>query len=186
METLIEQIALATTCLEKEVTNRRLQAILEMHPADIGEMLGEMADKKRLLKKNYKGRWTTYTLNTSSEDDELPLFAFGSLQSQGDNSGVEGVKATILETGRRGEVSDQVSDQVRKLVEILQGEMSLVELLEKFGMNNRSYFRKHYLGKAMAGGYVEATLPASPRSPTQKYRLTEKGRTYLEAIKNHE
>ena len=31
----------------------------------------------------------------------------------------------------------------------------------------------------LAAGFIEMTQPSSPRSPTQKYRLTEKGRAWL-------
>ena len=124
-----EQIALATTCLENEVTNRRLQAILEMHPADIGEMLGEMADKKRLLKKNYKGRWTTYTLNTSS-DDELPLFAFSRQQNQ-DKQGEVTAKQGEVNEGTQG-LSTSQPDGLTSQPEFKDIPASLLERLKVF------------------------------------------------------
>ncbi|WP_432443524.1 Fic family protein [Pseudomonas batumici] len=49
-------------------------------------------------------------------------------------------------------------------------EMSRLEL------NHRASFRSTYLGPALVSGCVEMTDPDSPRSPAQKYRLTEKGR----------
>ncbi|MCQ2402514.1 MAG: hypothetical protein MJ202_02150 [Lentisphaeria bacterium] len=152
-----------------------------MHPADIGEMLGEMADKKRLLKKNYKGRWTTYTLNTSSEDDELPLFAFSRQQNQDKQGEV---------TDKQGEVTDkqgEVSLNVKKLLKVLIFiEHSTAELCIALKIKKAETIRTNYLQRAIALELVEPTQPDSPRSPTQKYRLTEKGRAYLEAMKNHE
>ena len=41
------------------------------------------------------------------------------------------------------------------------------------------HFRRAYLAPAMALGLVEMTLPESPRSTKQRYRLTAKGQQCL-------
>ncbi len=46
--------------------------------------------------------------------------------------------------------------------------------------SHRPTFLYDYPRPAIQAGFVEMTQPDSPRSPTQKYRLTEKGRRYLE------
>jgi len=38
------------------------------------------------------------------------------------------------------------------------------------------------LQPALSGRLIEMTQPESPRSPTQKYRLTEQGRNFLERM----
>lgn len=74
------------------------------------------------------------------------------------------------------QVSDQVSDQVARLLQAIHTrEMSGADLLKALGLTHRSTFRKNYLNPAIKGGWVERTQPESPRSPTQRYRLTEKG-----------
>lgn len=57
-----EQIILGTAFLEKSVSNQRLQQMLELHPTDIGKILSGLVEKEMLLS-NWKGRWTTYTIN---------------------------------------------------------------------------------------------------------------------------
>lgn len=57
-----EQIILGTAFLEKSVSNQRLQQLLELHPTDIGKILSGLVEKEMLLS-NWKGRWTTYTIN---------------------------------------------------------------------------------------------------------------------------
>ena len=47
--------------------------------------------------------------------------------------------------------------------------------------DGRRNFLEKYLSPAMEAGLVEMTQPDSPRSPTQKYRLTEVGIKALEA-----
>lgn len=57
-----EQIILATAQLEKEVTNARLQSMLDLHSTEVGKLLTELVDKQMLIAK-WKGRWTTYSIN---------------------------------------------------------------------------------------------------------------------------
>ncbi|MGY2200102.1 Fic family protein [Pseudomonas gingeri] len=76
------------------------------------------------------------------------------------------------------QVTDQVTDQVARLLAVLEGTpgMRSSELMSRLQLTHRPSFRSAYLGPALASEWVEMTDPASPRSPAQKYRLTEKGR----------
>lgn len=56
-------------------------------------------------------------------------------------------------------------------------------LMKNLGMSHRGTFRKNYLDPALELGLVEMTQPDSPRSPTQRYRLTPAGRGALAGIK---
>ena len=72
---------------------------------------------------------------------------------------------------------DQVNDQVRRLLEVLgQEEKSAAVLMAGLGLRHAPTFRKNYLSPALGAGLVERTRPDAPRSPLQKYTLTEKGR----------
>lgn len=46
-------------------------------------------------------------------------------------------------------------------------------------ITHREHFRKSYLWPLVGAGWLERTLPDKPTSPSQKYRLTGKGRTWL-------
>ena len=160
--------------------------ILNLHPADIGELLGTMADKKKLLKKNYKGRWTTYTLNFDARLEDLPLFA----QAQRDTLTVTPTDSNPLQgeaEGRQGKVTDKVTDKVKLLLKILaeKGELGAQDLLVGFNLSQIVNLHERYIRPALKTGLIERTQPDSPRSPTQKYRLTTKGRAYLEAMKGN-
>jgi predicted HTH transcriptional regulator len=74
------------------------------------------------------------------------------------------------------QVTQQVAQQVRRLLGGLKGEMSRSELMHSVNLKDRVSFSKNYLEPAFSDGLIEMTQPDSPRSPTQKYRLTEKGR----------
>lgn len=46
-------------------------------------------------------------------------------------------------------------------------------------MSHRQTFRENYLDRALEAGLIERTIPDKPRSPMQRYRLTDKGREVL-------
>jgi len=65
--------------------------------------------------------------------------------------------------------------QVKKLVMVLQEEMSRKELMDLLRLTGRSNFDKLYLQPALERKMVEMTLPEKPNSRLQKYRLTSLG-----------
>ena len=69
----------------------------------------------------------------------------------------------------------RLSRAVKKLLQALDGEMSRTAAMKAVGIKNRPTFLEFYLAPALKLGLVEMTQPDSPRSPTQKYRLTPKG-----------
>ena len=81
-------------------------------------------------------------------------------------------------------VTVPVSDQVKELVKVLNGEMSRKKLMDIMGLKNKAHFKTNYLQKALESGVIELTQPDSPNSPTQKYRLTEKGKLLPNKYRN--
>ena len=73
-------------------------------------------------------------------------------------------------------VTPHVTPHVERLVAALQGEMSRAELMDTLGLTDRRHFARTYLQSGLEAGLVEMTLPDSPRSRMQKYRLTALGR----------
>ncbi len=48
------------------------------------------------------------------------------------------------------------------------------------GLSDRKSFRERYLKPALTDSLIEMTIPDKPNSRLQKYRLTDKGRQWLE------
>ena len=71
------------------------------------------------------------------------------------------------------------------ILRYLDDEKGFSELLNAVQRTNRTKFRKKILLPLLLQGYIEATQPNSPNSPTQKYRLTAKGQAFLKE-QNHE
>jgi Fic family protein len=67
--------------------------------------------------------------------------------------------------------SDHVSDQVKRLLDVLGSKtLSALELMELLELKHRPSFRKNYLHPALEAGLIEMTLPQTPNTRGQKYR----------------
>ena len=90
-----------------------------------------------------------------------------------------------LVTSSREQVGEQVANAlpkgVARLLKVLKGEMSVLDMMMALKLGGRRNFLEKYLSPAIELGLVEMTQPNSPRSPTQKYRLTAKGERCLHA-----
>lgn len=173
---------------------------------DVVEVLTDSADVKQYIKKMRKrdpeleAKWgtictplecrqrmasiTTRICNEtkaleSYREDRKPVFKSSSSQFMTiiysmEYETVDTSKHTSKDTSRI-----QVSELVLKLLLVLKGEMSVREMMEKLELKNRSSFLLNYLNPALENGLVIMTQPNSPKSPTQKYYLTEMGKALL-------
>ena len=55
-----------------------------------------------------------------------------------------------------------------------KNESSAIELMEILNRTNKSKFKSVIINPLIENGYFELTNPDKPKSPTQKYRLTNK------------
>ena len=77
----------------------------------------------------------------------------------------------------------EVTPEVKRMLEILQRDMSRAEVMAALGLHDEKHFRQSYQRAASAKGLIEMTLPDKPNSRLQKYRLTAKGRALLTSNK---
>ena len=61
-----------------------------------------------------------------------------------------------------------------KILKNCKGESSANELMTILKRSNKSKFKIAIINPLIKNGYLELTIPESPRSPIQKYRLTNK------------
>lgn len=61
--------------------------------------------------------------------------------------------------------------------------MSREALQAVLALQDRKSFRERYLKPALADGVIEMSLPGKPNSRLQQYRLTDKGRQWLQQRK---
>ena len=82
---------------------------------------------------------------------------------------------TILEAIQTPQVAPQVAPQVRRLLSVLEGEMSRQEIQQSLGLKDRKSLRQRYLLPALQDSYIEMTHPDTPTARNQKYRRTPRG-----------
>jgi Fic family protein len=93
---------------------------------------------------------------------------------------VEFMLQALLNAIQQATATDQVTDQVARIIEALAtGELGSAALMKALDLTHKPTFRENYLDPAMEGGWIVRTQPDSPRSPTQRYRLTEKSRRWM-------
>ena len=80
------------------------------------------------------------------------------------------------------EVTPEVTPEVMRILGIMTGEMSRKEMQIKLSLKDDEYFRKSYLKPALQADIIEMTIPDSPRSSKQKYRMTTYGKMIIKTI----
>lgn len=78
------------------------------------------------------------------------------------------------------QVAPQVTPQVERLLMALAGEMPRAEIQRALGLQDRKSFHERYLSPALEEDLIEMTIPEKANSRLQKYRLSDKGRQWLE------
>jgi hypothetical protein len=59
-----------------------------------------------------------------------------------------------------------------KILKSCKNESSSIELMEILNRTNKSKFKNAIINPLIENGFFELTNPDKPKSPTQKYRLT--------------
>jgi len=80
-------------------------------------------------------------------------------------------------------VDQKKTEQVKRLIiAVSSGKWTNREIMQKISITHRPTFVYNYLQPSLDLNFIEMTQPNSPKSPTQKYRLTEKGKQLLNKI----
>jgi ATP-dependent DNA helicase RecG len=78
------------------------------------------------------------------------------------------------------EVTGEVTMEVARLLPFCLQPESRRVLQEKLKLRNADHFRKAYILPSIEDGWIEMTIPDKPQSRLQKYRLTAKGKAWLD------
>lgn len=158
-----QQIILCTAFVEKQVSNSRLQPLLETHSIDVAKDLKMLVDNHFLIRNN-NGRWTTYEINST--------YVKGPSRDQvGTKSG--------LSWDQVGTKSGPSWIQVKKVLQYCLVERTLLEIMGEMQLTSRNKFRKNFVLPLLNLDLLERTVPDKPNSSNQKYRITAKGKEML-------
>ena len=93
---------------------------------------------------------------------------------------------TLLLRNREGstepdmELNTEVSTEVKRLINLLNNEISRQEIQNKLKIKTAEYIRKKYIVPALKQNFIEMVFLSNPNQPNQKYRLTPKGKALQE------
>ncbi len=77
------------------------------------------------------------------------------------------------------QATEQAQSPVERLILIINGAMTMKEMMKKLNLKHRPTFLYEYLKPAIENELMEMTIPDKPNSPKQKYVITEKGRSFF-------
>lgn len=73
---------------------------------------------------------------------------------------------------------------IKRIILVMTGEYSREKIQDLLGLRDRKSFSENYLTPAIKEGYIEMTIPKTPTSPNQRYRLTPKGKASVQKLKS--
>lgn len=116
----------------------------------------------------------------------LPFYAPGAdAPSFMDDDLFSVVVPLVAKAGQVGEqvseqVDEQVGEQVEKLLDFCMTERSKTEILSHLGLAQVYLNYKRHILSCLQKGWIERTIPNKPNSRLQKYRVTTRGKKFLE------
>ena len=193
-------LALALAYTEEEISNERLQYALEMHKADISQMLGKMC-KQQFLESSGRGRGTTYHVygievppvrnmdtsksNISKDKSNIDTSKSNILENKGNMDTLKGdsmdTSKSNMDTSKSNMDTSKSNfthpkryskEQLKKLLMgICQEWMTAEEIAISLGRDTK-YVKNFVLPKMT--DIIEKMYENIPNHPRQKYRAKQK------------
>lgn len=158
---------LQLACIDGIVSNESLRYSLDLHKAEIADILRDMCKKGLLVSKGY-GRGMTYHLPekvASSEAERLQAQS-GKVAS----SEAERLQAQSGKDASSGRTRMSFSALSEMICEIAKDTWVTQEELTRTTGKQKAYLRNRILPRMLANGLLEMLYPNSPTHPKQQYR----------------
>lgn len=181
---------LALVCDEGDVTNERLRYVLNMHKAEISELLKLMVQKELLEAYGY-GRGMHYRLPAknmnvfgidgaapdSSTESQGTIYRDNSASSDANSASSEANSASNSASSEANSASSgkkRLSKEELKslIISICADWVSIEDIVERSG-KSASYIRNGVIPLLLAEKSIVMMFPGTPRNPKQKYRVKE-------------
>ena len=91
-----------------------------------------------------------------------------------------------IRAGITPEVTPEVTPELARMLSVMTGEMSRAEIMAALGLRDEKHFRENYQQYGINEGLIEMTLPDTPRSRKQRYRLTDLGKALRVSTKGQD
>ena len=152
-------LTLATCCSEKEITNYRLQLVIDKHSADIIKLLKELCDKQYLISSGV-GRGTHYKLNKSYLTDNKQINS---------NNVASNVASNVARSSHKKTKRLSTQELQNKILQACPDFETLENIAQKVNKGIH-YLKNHVIPKMTEQQLLERKYPNSPKHPRQQYR----------------
>ncbi|MCM1078071.1 MAG: putative DNA binding domain-containing protein [Bacteroidales bacterium] len=178
-------IVLNTACADRSVTNESLRHVLNMHKAEISDLLRKMCKEKLLVRKGY-GRGTTYHLpkKVATSDTKDCNLKNERLQPQEQKVATSDTKDCNLRYERlqpqEQKVATSDSDILKKrlpreelhnVICNICNEWKTLDEIAGSIHRSRNYIRNRILSEMLEGELIVMMYPGIPNHPKQKYKV---------------
>ena len=159
-------------CVDGSVTNESLRYSLDVHKAEIGNILKEMC-KKGLLQSEGHGRGTTYRIpglknitaaNIATSDINVVTSGIN-IATSDINIATPDINVATSDTKRRMKY-----ETMRDLITRIVNNWTSLADISVLVCRNPTYLRNHILPRMIAEGSLEMMFPNLPNHPQQKYK----------------
>jgi hypothetical protein len=165
-----DQFTVLALCYsEKQVSNERLQYILNQHSSNITKLLKSMCNAG-FLESIGNGRGTRYRLLFLEKDESKP---------QKDESKLKKDESKPQKDGSKQEKDEskkymRYEDLSRLILSVCEDYVAL-EIIAEAVHREASYLINRVIPRMLEDGLLERLYPSSPKHPLQKYRVRQVG-----------
>ncbi len=187
-----ELTILSTCAIEGEISNNRLQYLLDLHRTDITSLLQDLCRSGYLISEN-KGRWTTYHLNYDfskefmSSQNGVPSKEVATLFDE--EVATPEIKVATLDEEVAtfdGKVASSVNiprerisrhELFVKIREACSEEFITLDEIAAKVNRNYQYLKNKVIQEMLDAGLIERLHPNIPNHPSQAYKASKKTNT---------
>lgn len=160
-------LVLNAVCTDGYVTNESLRIILNIHKAEIADLLKDMCENHLLHAEGY-GRGTKYYLaNIASSEANIPSSEANIASSEANIASSEANIASSSKSTIKKKLS------YKKLKEIICLQCHDWTTLDELAImieRDKTYLRNFIIPKMLADNSLEMLFPGTPKHPRQKYK----------------
>ena len=186
-------LALNAACVDGYVTNESLRLVLDIHKAEIADLLKDMCKNKLLVQEGH-GRGTKYYLPKDSSNISSNIASSGSnvassgsnIASSGSNiassgSNIASSGSNIASSGSNVASSDSniassttkkrlPYEELRNIISLNSQDWVSLEELSVLVKRDKIYLRNFIIPRMLADNNLEMLFPGVPKHPCQKYK----------------
>jgi len=151
-------LALNAACVDGYVTNESLRLVLDIHKAEIADLLKDMCKNKLLVQEGH-GRGTKYYLPKDSSNISSNIASSGSNVASSDSNIASSTAKKRLPY-----------EELRNIISLNSQDWVSLEELSVLVKRDKIYLRNFIIPRMLADNNLEMLFPGVPKHPCQKYK----------------